>query len=192
MVIEPWIRDNVCLNAHPQGCFAQVKDQMDYVVQQGRLAGSKRVLVIGASNGYGLATRIVSTFGTEADTLGVAYERPAKGKRTASAGWYNTEAFTHLAHEAGYQAWNINGDAFSTEIKEEILDSIMKNLGQIDLLIYSIAAPRRQDPITGELYNSVIKPLGQPYTAKTVDFLIGQVSEMTTPAGRPHGQGHGW
>ncbi len=180
MVIEPWIRDNVCLNAHPQGCYTQVKDQVDYVLQWDRIQGPKRVLVIGASNGYGLAARIVSAFSSGAATLGVSYERPAKGKRTASAGWYNTEAFTQLAQDAGYQAWNINGDAFSTEIKDEVLDSIMENLGQIDMLVYSIAAPRRQDPVTGELYSSVIKPLGQPYTAKTVDFQSGQVSEMTT------------
>ena len=185
MIIEPWIRDNVCLNAHPEGCFAQVKDQVDYVRQQDKIAGPQRVLVIGSSNGYGLAARIVSTFGSGASTLGVAYERPAKGKRTASAGWYNTEAFTHLAHEAGYSAWDINGDAFSSEIKEQVLDSIMDNLGQIDLLVYSIAAPRRQDPGTGTLYSSVIKPLGQSYTAKTVDFQTGEVTEMTTAPATP-------
>ena len=183
MIIEPWIRDNVCLNAHPVGCFRQVEDQIRYVTDRNEIAGPKRVLIIGASNGYGLAARIVSTFASKAATIGVAYERPPKKKRTASAGWYNNDAFITLARDHAHRAWNINGDAFSSEIKELVLESIGKNLGKIDYLVYSIAAPRRLDPVTGELYASVIKPIGQSYTAKTMDFLSGKVRvETSLPA----------
>ena len=146
MIIEPRIRENVCLNAHPAGCFAQVENQIRYVTTRDRMDGPKRVLIIGASNGYGLAARIVSTFASAAATIGVAYERPAKGKRTASAGWYNNEAFTTLARRHGHQVWNINGDAFSSEIKAQVLESIREDLDTIDFLVYSIAAPRRLDP----------------------------------------------
>ena len=184
MIIKPRIRDNVCLNAHPKGCFRQVEDQIRYVTSRGKIDGPRRVLVIGASNGYGLAARIVSTFGSGAATVGLAYGRPAKGKRMASAGWYNNRAFMTLAENAGHRAWNINGDAFSGEIKEEVARSIRENLGKIDFLVYSIAAPRRLDPETGELYSSAIQPIGRPYTAKTVDFLTGEVREETSqPAG---------
>ena len=183
MIIEPWIRDNVCLNAHPQGCFEQVKDQIAYVTAREKIAAPQRVLIIGASNGYGLASRIASTFASAAATVGVAYERPAKGNRTASAGWYNNEAFCALAREQGHQAWDINGDAFSAEIKDETLETVRENLRQVDLMVYSIAAPRRLDPWTGELYSSVIKPIGRAYTAKTVDFLGGELrSETSQPA----------
>jgi enoyl-[acyl-carrier protein] reductase/trans-2-enoyl-CoA reductase (NAD+) len=181
MVIEPMIRSNVCLNAHPQGCLHQVKAQIEYVRDCDKIVGPKRVLVIGASNGYGLAARIVSTFSCGADTVGVSYEREALRKRTASAGWYNNEAFTQLAQAQGHGVWNINGDAFSQEVKEQVKELVQTHLGQIDFLVYSIAAPRRQDPETGEMHSSVIKPLGQAYTAKTVDFMTGEVSEQTTP-----------
>ena len=183
MTIEPRIRENVCLNAHPGGCFVQVENQVRYVTTRDRIAGPKRVLIIGASNGYGLAARIVSTFASDAATIAVAYERPAKGKRTASAGWYNNQAFTTLARDDGRQVWGINGDAFSAEIKSQVSDAIREHLGKIDLLVYSIAAPRRMDPRTGELYSSAIKPIGQTFTARTVDFLTGEVREETaTPA----------
>ncbi|MBN2295503.1 MAG: trans-2-enoyl-CoA reductase family protein [Pirellulales bacterium] len=185
MIIEPWIRDNVCVNAHPQGCFQQVKDQIAYVAAREKIDGPKRVLVIGASNGYGLASRIVSTFATGADTVGVAYERPAKEKRTASAGWYNNEAFCALAREHGRQAWDINGDAFSSEVKDETLETVRENLGQVDLMVYSIASPRRIDPWTGEIYSSVIKPIGDAYTAKTVDFLTGEMRNETSQPATP-------
>ena len=180
MVIEPMIRSNVCLNAHPQGCLHQVAEQIKYVKDCGKIEGPKRVLVIGASNGYGLAARIVSTFSCGADTLGISYERAPLRKRTASAGWYNNEAFTQLAQAQGHGVWNINGDAFSLEVKEQAKALVETHLGQIDYLVYSIAAPRRQDPETGEMHSSVIKPLGQAYTAKTVDFMTGEVSEQTT------------
>jgi enoyl-[acyl-carrier protein] reductase / trans-2-enoyl-CoA reductase (NAD+) len=180
MIVEPMIRSNVCLNAHPQGCLSQVNDQIDYVKGRGKIEGPKRVLVIGSSNGYGLAARIASTFGSDAATLGICYERPPLKKRTASAGWYNNEAFMQVAQQQGYQAWSLNGDAFSVEIKEQAKEAIRTHLEQIDLLVYSIAAPRRQDPDTGELYSSVIKPLDGAYTAKTVDFITGEVREQTT------------
>ena len=183
MIIEPRIRENVCLNAHPKGCFHQVQEQIRYVTDRDQIDSPKRVLVIGASNGYGLAARIVSAFASGAATIGLAYERPEKGKRAASAGWYNNEAFATLAENHGHQFWSINGDAFSSEIKAEVLESIRRNLGQIDLLVYSIAAPRRLDPRTGELYSSVIKPIGHSYSAKTVDFMTGEVRvETSEPA----------
>ena len=162
MIIEPVIRDNVCLTAHPLGCEAQVLEQINYIKSQGPMTGPKRVLIIGASNGYGLAARIVSAFACQADTLGVAFERPGRAKRTASAGWYNAEAFTKQAREVGLGVWNINADAFSNETKQEVLDSIRTHMGQIDWLVYSIASPRRKDPVTGDLFSSVIKPIGEP------------------------------
>ena len=179
MVIEPKIRKNICLNAHPLGCAAQVKAQINYIKGQDRIKGPKRVLVIGASNGYGLAARIVSTFSSGAATIGVGYERPSTKTRTATAGWYNIESFKREAEREGYKAWNINGDAFSKEVKSQASDIIKDNLGAVDLLIYSIAAPRRIDPETGEIYSSVIKPIGEKYTSKTVDFLTGEVKEIT-------------
>ena len=179
MVIEPKIRNNICLNAHPLGCAQQVKAQINYIKAQDKIESPKRVLVIGASNGYGLAARIVSTFGSGASTIGIGYERPSNKVRTGSAGWYNIESFKKEAEKEGYQAWNINGDAYSKEIKSEVADIIAGNLGKIDLLIYSIAAPRRIDPDTGEIYSSVIKPVGEKYTSKTVDFLTGEVKEIT-------------
>lgn len=179
MVIEPVIRENVCLNAHPLGCEAQVLEQIRYIKSRGPLSGPKRVLVIGASNGYGLAARIVSAFACGADTLGVSYERPGRAKRTASAGWYNTDAFTRHARESGLGVWNLNGDAFSDETKQTVLEMIQAHLGQIDWFVYSIASPRRKDPVTGDLYSSVIKPIGEPYTSKTMNFLNGEVSEVT-------------
>jgi enoyl-[acyl-carrier protein] reductase/trans-2-enoyl-CoA reductase (NAD+) len=185
MIIEPVIRDNVCLTAHPLGCDAQVLEQINYIKSQGALAGPKRVLVIGASNGYGLAARIVSAFACKADTLGVAFERPGRPKRTASAGWYNTAAFTRQARELGLGVWNINADAFSDETKQEVLETIKTQMGQIDWLVYSIAAPRRKDPVTGDLFSSVIKPIGQPYTSKTMNFLSGDVSEATSQPALP-------
>ena len=180
MIIEPKIRNNICLTAHPLGCAAQVKAQINYVKARGRIESPKRVLVIGASNGYGLAARIVSTFSSTASTIGVAYERPGTISRTGTAGWYNIESFKKQAETEGYQAWNLNGDAFSKEIKSQVLDTIRENLGEVDFLVYSIAAPRRMDPHTGELYSTVIKPIGNEFTARTVDFLSGKVREITT------------
>jgi enoyl-[acyl-carrier protein] reductase/trans-2-enoyl-CoA reductase (NAD+) len=179
MIIHPRIRNNICVNAHPLGCAAQVQAQINYVRRRGKIKGPQNVLVIGASNGYGLAARIVSAFASDAATIGLAFEKPAGAGRTATAGWYNSEAFRQAAQAAGLPAWNVNGDAFAAETKSETIAIIKDNLGQIDFLIYSIAAPRRIDPATGEIYSSVIKPIGSPFTAKTVDFLNGVVSEVT-------------
>jgi enoyl-[acyl-carrier protein] reductase/trans-2-enoyl-CoA reductase (NAD+) len=182
MVIEPKIRNNICLNAHPLGCAAQVKAQINYIKAQGKIKSPKRILVIGASNGYGLAARIVSTFNSGASSIGVGYERVGTKSRPGTAGWYNIESFKKEAEQEGCKAWNINGDAFSKEVKSEVSDIIRKNLGAVDLLLYSIAAPRRIDPETGEIYSSVIKPIGEKYTSKTVDFLTGEVREITAEA----------
>ena len=179
MIIEPRIRGFMCTTAHPAGCAAHVQQQIDYVTQQ-PWRGPKRVLVIGASTGYGLATRIATAFGAGAQTLGVFFERPAKGKRTASAGWYNTVAFEKAAAQKELYAASINGDAFSQAIKDQTIAKIKKDWGgQVDCVIYSVASPRRTDPKTGETYHSVLKPIGQSYSNKTVDVMTGQVSEVS-------------
>lgn len=180
MIIQPRIRKNICTNAHPIGCAAQVGTQVNYVKARDRIKSPKNVLVVGASNGYGLAARIVSTFASNAATIGVGYERPGTEKKTGTAGWYNIESFKEEAEKYGHSAWNINGDAFSEEIKSKVVESIKENLGKIDFLVYSIAAPRRIDPDTGEIYSSVIKPIGKRFTAKTVDFNTGIVSEVSS------------
>ncbi len=179
MIINPRIRQNICINAHPAGCVAQIKSQINYVVRRPKIPGPDRVLVIGSSNGYGLAARIVSAFASDAATIGLAFEKPGNAKRTATAGWYNSEAFKQEAGAAGLGAWNVNADAFSEETKARVTSIIKDELGQIDFLVYSIAAPRRMDPDTGEIYSSVIKPIGSSFTAKTVDFLTGIVSRVT-------------
>lgn len=179
MIIQPKIRGFICTTAHPAGCAKHVEEQINYVKSKPGLSGPKNVLVIGASTGFGLSTRIAAAFGAGADTLGIYFERPADGKRTASAGWYNTAAFTRAAREAGLVAENINGDAFSDEIKAEAMARIREKFGQVDLVIYSLAAPRRTDPRTGVTHSSVLKPIGRPYTGKTVDPNTGQVSEVT-------------
>ncbi len=180
MIIEPKIRGNVCFTAHPVGCDRQVQQQIDYVLAQKRISGPQKVLVIGSSNGYGLATRIVSAFSAGADTIGVAYERPGKGSKPGSAGWYNNSAFEKKARKEGLIARSVNGDAFSDEIKREVIDLIKQHLGTVDLVVYSIAAPRRVNPKTGEIHSSVIKPIGTSYTARTVDFQTGRLYETTT------------
>jgi len=179
MIIKPKIWNNICVTAHPLGCAAQVRSQINYVKGKGEIEGPKNTLVIGASNGYGLAARIVSTFNCGSATIGVAYEHAGKERRSATAGWYNTESFKAEAQKEGYPAWNVNGDAFSEEIKTEVVELIKEKLGQVDFLVYSIAAPRRIDPETGEIYSLVVKPIGEKFTAKTVDFLTGKVSHVT-------------
>ena len=179
MIIKPKIWNNICVTAHPLGCAAQVRSQIDYVKGKEKIEGPKNTLVIGASNGYGLAARIVSTFNCGSATIGVAYEHAGKERRSATAGWYNTESFKAEAQKEGYPAWNVNGDAFSEEIKTEVVELIKEKLGQVDFLVYSIAAPRRIDPETGEIYSLVVKPIGEKFTAKTVDFLTGKVSHVT-------------
>lgn len=176
MVIQPKFRGFICTTAHPVGCAENVKQQIGYVKKQGKFNGPKNVLIIGASTGYGLASRITATFGAGSKTLGVFFERPATGGRTASAGWYNTAAFEKVALAEGYYAKSINGDAFSHEIKDQTIQTIKADMGKVDLVIYSLASPRRTDPDTKQIYTSVIKPIGKPFQGKTVDFHTGEIS----------------
>ena len=169
MIIKPRVRGFICVTAHPQGCAANVAQQVAYVKAHGRIEGPKRVLVIGASTGYGLAARITSAFGCEAATLGVFLERPGSATRPASAGWYNDAAFEQLARESGRYSRSLNGDAFADEAKRRVIDLIRTDLGQIDLLVYSLAAPRRTHPKTGEVFTSVIKPIGGPVRLRGID-----------------------
>lgn len=179
MIIEPRMRGFICLTAHPEGAEQNVKNQIEYVKSKGEIAGPKKVLVIGASTGFGLASRITSAFGSDAATIGVFFEKPPVEGKTASPGWYNSAAFEKEAHKAGLYAKSINGDAFSNEIKRETLDLIKADLGQIDLVIYSLASPVRTNPNTGVTHRSVLKPIGQTFTNKTVDFHTGKVSEVS-------------
>lgn len=179
MLIQPKIRGFICTTAHPLGCRQAVAEQIDYVKSKGPVQGPKRVLVIGASTGYGLASRIVATFGMNAKTIGIFYEKNADEKRTASAGWYNSAAFEEFAHRDQHYAKSINGDAFSTDIKQRTAALIREDFGQVDLIIYSLAAPRRIHPETGTISSSVLKPVGRAYTSKTVDAFRGEVKEVT-------------
>jgi len=179
MIIEPRMRGFICLTAHPDGAEANVKNQIDYVKSKGAIDGAKKVLVIGASTGFGLASRITSAFGSDAATIGVFFEKPPVEGKTASPGWYNSAAFEKFAYEAGLYAKSINGDAFSNEIKDETLALIKEDLGQVDLVIYSLASPVRTNPVTGITHRSVLKPIGTTYTNKTVDFHSGKVSEVS-------------
>ncbi|WP_417681305.1 enoyl-ACP reductase FabV [Pseudidiomarina aquimaris] len=180
MVIKPKIRGFICTNAHPVGCAAHVREQIDYIQQQPKIdAAPKRVLVIGCSTGYGLASRITAAFGAGAKTLGVCFEKEPTEKKTATAGWYNTAAFHDEAAKAGLYAHTINGDAFSDEIKEETIARIKADLGQVDLVVYSLASPKRKDPESGELYSSTLKPVGKAYTTKTYDTDKDLVKEIT-------------
>jgi enoyl-[acyl-carrier protein] reductase / trans-2-enoyl-CoA reductase (NAD+) len=179
MIIQPKFRGFICTTAHPVGCFYQVQEQINYIKSKPSFNGPKKVLVIGASTGYGLASRITATFGAGADSIGVLFEKPSTGNRTATAGWYNTAAFERIATEAGYKAFSINGDAFSKEIKEETIELIRKEFGQVDCVIYSLASPKRVHPATGEVFSSVIKPIGQSYSNKSVDFHTKKVFELT-------------
>lgn len=170
MVIHPKVKGFICTTAHPKGCEANVNEQIRFVQSHGAIAGApKRVLVIGASTGYGLASRITAAFGGGASTLGIFFERPAEGKRTATAGWYNAVAFQNAAEKAGLYAKNINGDAFSHAIKAKAIETIKADLGQVDLVIYSLASPRRQHPDTGVLHASSLKPIGKPFTQTGLD-----------------------
>jgi enoyl-[acyl-carrier protein] reductase/trans-2-enoyl-CoA reductase (NAD+) len=173
------MRGFICLTAHPAGCEQNVKNQIAYVQSKGTIDGSKRVLVIGASTGFGLASRITSAFGSNAATLGVFFEKaPAEGK-TASPGWYNSAAFEKEATKAGLYAKSINGDAFSNEVKQQAIDLIKADMGQIDLVIYSLASPVRMHPETGVLHRSTLKPIGGTFTNKTVDFHTGNVTQVS-------------
>ncbi len=179
MIIEPRMRGFICLTAHPDGAAQSVKNQIAYVKSKGHINGAKKVLVIGASTGFGLSSRITSAFACDAATIGVFFEKPPVEGKTASPGWYNSAAFEAEAHEAGLYAKSINGDAFSKEIKQQTIDLIKADLGQVDLVVYSLASPVRQHPETGVLHRSVLKPIGDTYTNKTVDFHSGKVSEVS-------------
>jgi len=180
MIIQPRTRGFICLTAHPDGAHQAVKNQIEYIKSKGEIKnGPKKVLVIGASTGFGLSSRIAAAFGSGASTIGVFFEKPASEGKMGTAGWYNSAAFEKEAHAAGLYAKSINGDAFSDEVKKETIELIKKDLGQVDLVVYSLASPRRTHPKTGVAYASVLKPIGQPFTNKTVDFHTGVVSDIT-------------
>lgn len=180
MVIKPKIRGFICTNAHPNGCAENVTRQISYVLQQPKLQDApKRVLVIGSSTGYGLATRIVTAFSGGAKTLGVCFEKEPTERRTGTAGWYNTAAFHREAEKAGLYAHTINGDAFSDELKEQVIETIKADFGQVDLVVYSLASPKRKDPDSGEIYSSTLKPIGEAYTTKTYDTDKDSVHEIS-------------
>ena len=180
MIIKPRVRGFVCVTAHPDGCAAHVQQWIDYVKSKGGIAGGpKKVLVIGASTGYGLASRVTAAFGSGAATVGVFFERPSEDGRLATPGWYNTIGFTRAARAAGLYAANINGDAFSDEIKRQTLELIKRDVGPVDLVVYSLASPRRTQPRTGVVHKSALKPIGQSYTNQTVDTDKGVVSSVT-------------
>lgn len=180
MIIQPRTRGFICLTSHPEGCAAHVRQQIAYVQSKGKIAnGPKKVLVIGASTGFGLASRIATAFGSDAATIGVFFEKSATEGRPATAGWYNSAAFEQEAAKAGLYAKSINGDAYSDEIKKQTIELIKQDLGQVDLVVYSLASPRRTHPKTGVAYASVLKPINEPFSNKTVDFHTGVVSNIT-------------
>jgi len=179
MIIRPKTRGFICITAHPEGCAAHVQEWIDYTRARGAFNGPKRVLVIGSSTGYGLASRITAAFGSGASTLGVFFEKPSEPEKMGSAGWYNNLAFERAARAAGLYARSINGDAFSDAIKQQVVDAIRSDLGSVDLVVYSLASPRRTHPRTGVVHKSTLKPVGDPYTSKTVDTDKGVVSPIS-------------
>ena len=185
MKITPRIKGFICLTAHPEGCAKNVDDAIAFVKSKGAIKnGCKSALIIGSSTGYGLASRIAASFGCGADTVGVFFERgpDVERERPASAGWYNTAAFTRRAREAGLYAANINGDAFSDEVKQKAIEAIKKSpLGKVDLVVYSLASPRRTDPKTGEVYKSVLKTVGKPCVNKSLDTDKAQIIDVEVP-----------
>jgi enoyl-[acyl-carrier protein] reductase/trans-2-enoyl-CoA reductase (NAD+) len=179
MIIKPRIRGFVCITSHPEGCAAKVRQEIDVALAAKKEGGPKKVLVLGSSTGYGLSSRIATAFSHDAATLGVFFERPSIKGKPASAGWYNSVAFEQAAHKAGLYAKSINGDAFSNEIKAQAIETIKADLGQVDLVVYSLASPRRTDPKTGETYKSVLKPIGETFTNRTLDTDKDLVTEVT-------------
>lgn len=180
MIVQPKVRGFICTTAHPVGCGENVKEQIDYVKARPKTPGAKNVLVIGSSTGYGLASRISAAFSCGASTIGVMFERPQSGKRTATPGWYNTAAFEEYANADGLYAKTINGDAFSQEVKQQVIDLIKKDLGQVDMVVYSLASPRRT-MADGTTCSSVLKTTDGEYTNKTIDLAARTVSEVTVP-----------
>lgn len=183
MVIEPKVKGFICITAHPDGCEENVRRAVEYSLSHKKKSdnGPKNVLIIGSSTGYGLASRITAAFAFGAATVGVSYERPSSGKRTASAGWYNNAAFDKYAKKYNLPFATLNGDAFSDDMKNTTIEAIKNTMPgkKLDMIIYSVAAPKRTDPRTGEVYSSVLKPIGKPYSEKSVDFHTGKVSSVS-------------
>lgn len=180
MIIKSKVRGFICINAHPQGAAANVQEQIAFTKTKGAIANApKKVLILGCSTGFGLASRITAAFGGGADTLGVCFEKEPTESKTATAGYYNTSAFHDAAKAAGLYAHTINGDAFSDEIKTKVIDELKASIGKVDLVIYSLASPRRTDSKTGELYSSVLKPIGKAYTAKNLNTDSLKIADIT-------------
>lgn len=180
MIIKPKVRGFICITAHPKGCAQNVQEQIDYIKKQGPISdGPKNVLVIGASTGYGLASRISAAFGCRSNTLGLFFEKPATERKTGSAGFYNSVAFEEKAKAEGLYAKSINGDAFSNEVKAQAIEAIKADLGKIDLVVYSLASPRRTDPNSGEVYSSVLKPIGKGFTEKNLNTDTLKITDLT-------------
>ncbi|MNM85781.1 putative reductase [compost metagenome] len=179
MIIKPRTRGFICTTSHPEGCAKQVQQQIEYIKARPLSKGPKNVLVIGASTGYGLAARIAAAFGSGANTVGVYRPSQASGTRTASAGWYNSAAFEQAAQAAGLRSFSVTGDAFAKETKLKTAELISKELGQVDLVVYSVATARKIDATTGQTFNSVLKPIGDSYSNKTVNFHTGDISMVT-------------
>ena len=186
MVIKPRVRGFICVTTHPVGCDAAVKQQIEYIQAQPKIQnGPKRVLVLGASTGYGLAARITAAFGSGAATLGVFFERPGTETKPGTAGWYNSAAFHKYAGQAGLYAKSVNGDAFSDEVKDKVIELIRQDLGQVDQVVYSLAAPRRKHPKTGEVISSTLKPIGAPITLRGLDTDKEVITETTIEPATP-------
>ena len=180
MVIKQKVKGFICTTAHPVGCQINVAEQIRFIQDQDLIPSTpKRVLVIGASTGYGLASRIAAAFGCGARTIGLFFEKPATGNRTASAGWYNSAAFQNAADKAGLYAKNINGDAFSDVVKEKTIELIKADLDQIDLVVYSLASPRRRHPDTEVLHSSILKPIGKSVTQTGLDTDRESIKQFT-------------
>ena len=182
MIIKPRVRGFMCITSHPTGCESNVVEQIDYIKAQVPVEGPKRVLVIGSSTGYGLSARITAAFGCGASTLGVFFEKPGTDRKPGTAGWYNSAAFHKHADANGLYAKSINGDAFSDEVKQRAITTIKEDLGQIDLVIYSLAAPRRQHPKTGEVFNSTLKPVGKNISMRGINTDKETIQEFSLEA----------
>jgi enoyl-[acyl-carrier protein] reductase/trans-2-enoyl-CoA reductase (NAD+) len=180
MIIKPRVRGFMCITSHPAGCDENVKQQIEYVQSQGKIAGGpKKVLVIGSSTGYGLASRISAGFGSGAATLGLFFEKEGTEKKPGTAGWYNSAAYHKYAEQKGLYAKSINGDAFSDEIKQKTIEVIKQDLGQVDLVVYSLASPRRTHPKTGEVFNSCLKPIGKSVTQRGINTDKQIIQDVT-------------
>ena len=180
MIIEPRVRGFICTTAHPVGCATNIREQIAYVLSRGPVADfPRRVAVLGCSTGYGVASRIVSTFAGSADTIGVSLEREPSATRTGSAGWYNNRTFEIEAQKIGRSPVTLEGDAFSDELKTSFIERVRDKFGQLDMLVYSMASPVRTDPVTGKTWRSAIKPLGAPVDIKTLNTETGEVYETT-------------